>query len=118
MRLVPLPFVIPGGRPSVATTALALENIRRRTAGGSAKSAMLRQVACCAASALIFAPWAVGETPQPQTPSIFKPESTPAESIFQLSLFVLAICAVIFIIVFSKVLSNRAGEGARPSRAP
>lgn len=118
MRLVPLPFVIPGGRPSVAATARVHENIRPRPAGGSAKSAILREVGCCAASALIFAPWAVGETPQPQTPSIFKPESTPAEAVFQLSLFAVAICAVIFIIVFSKVLSNRATEGARPSRAP
>jgi cytochrome c oxidase subunit II len=37
----------------------------------------------------------------PQTPNIFKPESTPAHSIFHLSLFVLTICVVIFVIVFS-----------------
>jgi cytochrome c oxidase subunit 2 len=36
-----------------------------------------------------------------QMPNMFKPQSTPAQSIFQLSLFVLAICAVIFVIVFS-----------------
>jgi cytochrome c oxidase subunit 2 len=36
-----------------------------------------------------------------QMPNMFKPQSTPAHSIFQLSLFVLAICAVIFVIVFS-----------------
>lgn len=60
MRLVPLPFVIPGGRPSVAATARVHENIRPRPAGGSAKSAILREVGCCAASALIFAPWGRG----------------------------------------------------------
>jgi cytochrome c oxidase subunit 2 len=36
-----------------------------------------------------------------QMPNMFKPQSTPAHSIFHLSLFVLAICAVIFVIVFS-----------------
>jgi cytochrome c oxidase subunit 2 len=36
-----------------------------------------------------------------QMPNMFKPQSTPAHSIFDLSLFVLAICAVIFVIVFS-----------------
>jgi cytochrome c oxidase subunit 2 len=36
-----------------------------------------------------------------QMPNMFKPQSTPAHDIFHLSLFVLAICAVIFVIVFS-----------------
>jgi cytochrome c oxidase subunit 2 len=36
-----------------------------------------------------------------QMPNMFKPQSTPAHEIFHLSLFVLAICAVIFVIVFS-----------------
>jgi cytochrome c oxidase subunit 2 len=36
-----------------------------------------------------------------QTPNIFKPQSTPAHSIFHLSLFVLSICAAIFVTVFS-----------------
>lgn len=123
MRLVPSPFVIPGGRPSVAAIARDHENIPSRTAGGSPKSAILRQVACCVASALIFAPWAVGDTPQPQIPSIFKPESTPAESIFQLSLFVLAICAVIFIVVFfliayagMKFRLRRQDDGSEPAQ--
>ena len=35
-----------------------------------------------------------------QTPNIFKPQSTPAHSIFHLSLFVPSICAVIFVTVF------------------
>ena len=36
-----------------------------------------------------------------QMPNMFKPQSSPAHAIFHLSLFVLAICAVIFVIVFS-----------------
>jgi cytochrome c oxidase subunit II len=100
VRLVPSPFVIPGGRPSAAAVTREDKNIGRRTADNARKSAILRQMGCSVASALGFAPWALGDTPQPQNPSIFKPESTPAESVFQLSLFVVAICAVIFIVVF------------------
>ena len=37
-------------------------------------------------------------------PSIFKPHSTPAESIYHLSFFVLAITALIFLVVFSLLL--------------
>ena len=37
----------------------------------------------------------------PETPSIFSPASTPADSIYHLSLFVLAVCLGIFIVVFS-----------------
>ena len=33
--------------------------------------------------------------------SIFSPVSTPAKSIFELALFVLAVTAVIFVVVFS-----------------
>lgn len=36
----------------------------------------------------------------PAVPSIFSPASTPADSIYQLSLFVLAICLAIFVVVF------------------
>ena len=36
----------------------------------------------------------------PAIPSIFSPASTPADSIYQLSLFVLAICLAIFVVVF------------------
>jgi cytochrome c oxidase subunit II len=40
----------------------------------------------------------------PQSPNIFKPESTPADSIFHLSLLVLAITGVIFLLVFSLIV--------------
>src|SRR6202051_2897931 len=39
----------------------------------------------------------------PAIPSIFKPESTPADSIYRLSIFVLAITGVIFVIVFGLI---------------
>ena len=37
----------------------------------------------------------------PQIPSIFSPASTPADSIYHLSLFVLEVCFVVFAVVFS-----------------
>ncbi len=37
----------------------------------------------------------------PATPNIFSPASTPAQSIYHLSLFVIAICGAIFLTVFS-----------------
>ena len=40
-------------------------------------------------------------TNDPAVPSIFSPASTPADSVFHLSLFVLSICAAIFLVVFS-----------------
>jgi cytochrome c oxidase subunit 2 len=39
--------------------------------------------------------------PDPAIPNIFSPASTPASEIYHLSLFVLAICAAIFLTVFS-----------------
>src|ERR1700676_3539614 len=51
--------------------------------------------------------------------SIFKPHSTPAESIYHLSLFVLGITALIFLVVFSLLLyvvvkfRERSGDGGR-----
>ncbi len=38
------------------------------------------------------------------TPSIFSPDSTPAHDIYHLSLFVLAICLAIFLVVFSLIV--------------
>jgi cytochrome c oxidase subunit 2 len=38
------------------------------------------------------------------TPSIFDPVSTPAHAIYHLSLFVLAVCAGIFLVVFSLIM--------------
>ena len=52
-------------------------------------------------------------------PSIFKPQATPAESIYYLSLFVLSITAVIFLVVFTLLthaavkFRSRAGDAGR-----
>jgi hypothetical protein len=64
-----------------------------------------------AAGCMLVVQSAFGNPSDPQIPNIFKPESTHAHSIFQLSLFVLAITAVIFVVVFSSSrmpLSNSA----------
>src|ERR1700737_4280223 len=56
-------------------------------------------------------------------PSIFQPSSTPAESIYHLAVFVLAISAVIFVVVFSllayvvvKFRNKAAGAGSEPAQ--
>ena len=45
----------------------------------------------------------VGSHQNPAVPSIFSPASTPATSIYHLSLFVLAVTGVIFIVVFTLI---------------
>jgi cytochrome c oxidase subunit II len=56
----------------------------------------------------------------PAIPSIFKPESTPAESIYHLSIFVLTITGIIFVIVFSLIayaitkFRGRSNDGPEP----
>ena len=45
--------------------------------------------------------WAANATRDPATPNIFAPASTPADSIYHLSLFVLAITGLIFVVVFT-----------------
>jgi cytochrome c oxidase subunit II len=57
----------------------------------------------------------------PQIPNIFKPESTPADSIFRLEELVLAITAVIFIVVFFLIVyavvkyrEPRSDDGSEP----
>ncbi len=56
----------------------------------------------------------------PAVPSIFKPESTPADSIYGLSLLVLAVTGIIFVIVFSLLayvvtkFRKRASDGPEP----
>jgi cytochrome c oxidase subunit II len=59
----------------------------------------------------------------PATPNIFSPASTPANSIYHLSLLVLAICATIFVIVFSllvysvvKFRIRRDDDGTEPAQ--
>src|SRR3984957_10626396 len=70
----------------------------RRTTNSITQNALriLVFVFCCVATA-------VAETPTSSTglTNIFAPESTPAKSIFDLSIFVLAITGIIFAIVFT-----------------
>src|SRR5271169_4484321 len=62
----------------------------------------IRWTAILLAGYLLAARPVFGNSEDPsQVPNMFKPESTPAHSIFHLSLFVLTICATIFVIVFS-----------------
>jgi len=51
----------------------------------------------------------------PDIPSIFSPASTPADSIYHLSLFVLAICGAIFLVVFSLLVYSVVKFRRRPS---
>src|ERR1700688_721079 len=59
----------------------------------------------------------------PAIPSIFKPESTPADSIYGLSMLVLAITGLIFVIVFSLIayaitkFRRRSEDGPEPPQA-
>src|SRR6202521_2460555 len=69
---------------------------------------------------LLAAHLCVAESPGSNPiPSIFKPHSTPAESIYHLSLFVLGITSLIFLVVFSLLLyvvvkfRERAADGGR-----
>jgi len=48
-------------------------------------------------------------------PSIFDPYSTPAHAIYHLSLFVLSICAGIFLVVFSLIVYAAVKYRKRPS---
>lgn len=50
----------------------------------------------------------------PATPNIFSPASTPADSIYHLSLFVLAICLAIFLVVFVLLVYALAKFHRRP----
>ena len=59
-------------------------------------------IAVLIAGFLFAAKLCIGAPANPsQVPSIFKPESTPADSIFNLSLLVLTVTGLIFVIVFS-----------------
>src|SRR3984957_16632199 len=58
----------------------------------------------------------------PRSPNIFKPESTPADSIFHLSLLVLAVTGLIFLVVFSlivySIVKYRGREGGAHREPP
>src|ERR1700690_2544809 len=54
-------------------------------------------------AAMLFAARLCSGADGPAIPSIFKPESTPADSIYGLSLLVLAITGLIFVVVFGLI---------------
>lgn len=73
----------------------------------------------CVLAALEATAAAANSALDPAVPSIFSPASTPADSIFHLSLFVLAIAAGTFLVVFSLLayavikFRRRAGDDGR-----
>src|SRR5690348_10766947 len=60
----------------------------------------VRQLVKIAFSSFLLAPRALAEHSRSTATSIFAPESTPAKSIFDLSIFVLSITGIIFVVVF------------------
>jgi hypothetical protein len=54
--------------------------------------------------ALLFTCVMIASTAHASSTNIFAPESTPAKSIFNLSMFVLAITGIIFVVVFALLL--------------
>jgi cytochrome c oxidase subunit 2 len=89
---------------------------RRGTILGSVAGLLILLASLLLATSLCAADTASG----PAIPSIFKPESTPADSIYHLSVFVLAITGIIFAIVFSLIayaiakFRRRSEDGAEP----
>src|SRR5579863_2866020 len=74
------------------------EGKRERVAG------QVANILTLLASLLLAASRCGAETASgPGIPNIFKPESTPAESIYRLSLLVLSVTGIIFVIVFGLI---------------
>jgi cytochrome c oxidase subunit 2 len=77
-----------------------------------------KQLAMFALSSVLLPPGALAE----HSPNVFSPQSTPAKSIFDLSLFVLSITGIIFVVVFvllvysiSKFRANAANANREPA---
>ena len=80
-----------------------------------------RQLAIFVLSCVLLPPGALAE--RGYSPSVFSPQSTPAKSIFDLSLFVLSITGIIFVVVFvllvysiSKFRANAANKDREPAQ--
>src|SRR5262249_16976726 len=74
-------------------------------------------------SCLVMAASSAAAAPQSERLNIFAPESTPAKSIFDLSIFVLAVTGVIFVVVFTllvyaivKFRATSANAGREPAQ--
>jgi cytochrome c oxidase subunit II len=77
------------------------ELMQMRPITNSITTRVVRELVTFALSSLLLAPKALAEPSHSTLTSIFSPESTPAKSIFNLSLFVLAITGIIFAVVFT-----------------
>ncbi len=87
-----------------------------------------RQIAIALRALVLFCGWAVAALAEPARPNlsptnIFAPVSTPARSIFDLSLFVLEVTVGIFVVVFSllayavvKFRKRTANDGREPAQ--
>ena len=78
----------------------------------------VREFAMFAVSSVLLAPQALAA---PSQTSIFAPESTPAKSIFNLSMFVLVITGIIFVVVFTLLvysISKFHAKSADANREP
>jgi cytochrome c oxidase subunit II len=90
---------------------------RFRGCGGHNPRRTLRRYCLYGLAALALTFFAVplfADPPSP-VPSIFDPYSTPAHDIYHLSLFVLAVCAAIFLIVFTLIVYAAMKYRHRPS---
>src|ERR1700730_6611410 len=74
----------------------------------------VRELAMFVLSSLLLAPKALAQHSQT---SIFAPQSTPAKSILDLSIFVLSITGIIFVVVFTLLVYSISKFRAKPANA-
>src|SRR5246127_5350474 len=77
----------------------------------------VREFAMFALSSLLLPPNALAEPSRSTLTSIFAPESTPAKSILNLSIFVLVITGLIFLVVFTLLVYSIAKFHAKSANA-
>ncbi len=77
----------------------------------------VRELAIFALSSLLLPPVALADPSHSTLTSIFAPESTPAKSISDLSIFVLAITGIIFLVVFTLLVYSIAKFHATSANA-
>jgi len=99
-----------------------LERMRPTTNSMTMRTAV-RELAMFALSSFLLAPKALAEHSDSPLTNIFTPESAPAKSIFNLSMFVLAITGIIFVVVVTllayyilKFRATSVTEGREPAQ--
>jgi cytochrome c oxidase subunit II len=83
--------------------------VHKRLLGIRQVSQVVAGLVCAATTSLAAPP-----TPSPWPTNIFAPESTPAYELFDVSMFVLGICALIFVVVFGLLLYSAVKFRQRP----